>query len=317
MVRNWFPQLTLALQTGSSQVLVTVIQTQGSAPRDVGARMWVGDAFSTDTIGGGHLEWQAIAHARKVLAAAQPVREVLRYALGPSLGQCCGGVVWLAFEYLDQSDVAWCKAVLQALETHTPVQRTVSLSNGLTQSAQPVQPVVVKQAAYGAVSQWAVDSNTLVDVWPVPDMHIVLCGAGHVGHAITAILATLPVKLSWLDPRDNIWPDKVPVNVHCIQGDADDVIDLPDDAYWLVLTHSHALDMEIIKSVFLHRNFAFLGLIGSKTKKARFISQLSRQFPAQLLERLQCPIGLINTSSKEPAVIAVSVVAQLLSLRGQ
>lgn len=311
MISNWMPQLLLALQAGRPQVLVTVIQTKGSVPRDVGARMWVGDARSSDTIGGGHLEWQAIAHARNLLAAGQPVREVIRYALGPSLGQCCGGVVWLAFEYLNQNDIFWCQTVLQGIQANTSIQRSVFLGSDTAQSVQ------VAQAASGVASHWDADSKTMLDVWPMPAMHIVLCGAGHVGHAISTILMTLPVQLSWLDPRDDVWPDEVAANVRCIQGDADDVVDLPDDAYWLVLTHSHALDMQIIKAILSQRRFAFLGLIGSQTKKAKFMSQLSRQFSPDLLARLQCPIGLLNTTSKEPAVIAVSVVAQLLSLRGQ
>lgn len=312
MVRHWMPQLVVALQAGRPQVLVTVIKTQGSTPRDAGARMWVGDNTSADTIGGGHLEWQAMSHARQLLAAAQPVREVLRYALGPGLGQCCGGVVWLAFEYLNQHDIAWCQAVVQAQKKHLPVKRTVPLGLGLA-----TQPVQVDQAAANDLNQWADGSLFMVDVWPDPVMHVVLCGAGHVGHAISTILATLPVHVSWLDPRSDCWPDKPPVNVRCIQGDADDVIDLPDHAYWLVLTHSHALDMQIITAVLQHRQFVFLGLIGSKTKQARFMSRLSRQFSPDLLARLVCPIGLLNTRSKEPAVIAVSVVAQLLSLRDQ
>lgn len=311
--QEWFPRLVSQLDRGFPQVLITVVQAQGSVPRDPGARMWVGTSMTVDTIGGGHLEWQAIAYARELLAAQVHSRTVVRYALGPSLGQCCGGVVWLAFEYLDQSDLGWCRSLEQALLETRPVQRRIALTVAGQANDQPVS---MSEALAGAVNAWDPNEHHFLDVWGVPLAHIVVCGAGHVGHAIVAILATLPVQVSWLDPRDDCWPDEIPQNVRRIQGDADDVLDLPDDACWLVLTHSHALDLALVEAVFQHRKFHFLGLIGSKTKKARFVSRLQRRFPDELVARMQCPIGLVATSSKEPAVIAVSVVAQLLRITG-
>ena len=141
-----------------------------------------------------------------------------------------------------------------------------------------------------------------------------VCGAGHVGQAIVNLLGTLPVQVIWLDPRDGVWPETLPSNVRCLQGDEADVVDCPDNACWLVLSHSHALDLAIVQAVMAHKPFRFLGLIGSETKKARFESRLRDRFPASLVQRLTCPIGLVQTSSKLPEVIAVSVVAQLLAL---
>ncbi|MEO7940094.1 MAG: xanthine dehydrogenase accessory protein XdhC [Burkholderiaceae bacterium] len=78
-------------------VWVTVLSTQGSVPRDAGTWMAVFAGDCVGTIGGGHVEYQAIAHARKGLAG-QAAAEQRRFALGPSLGQCCGGVMVLQFE---------------------------------------------------------------------------------------------------------------------------------------------------------------------------------------------------------------------------
>ena len=85
-------------------VLVTVDATQGSVPRESGAWMAVFADDVIGTIGGGHLEFQAIAQARERLAGlpGEPVRQ---YALGPSLGQCCGGVVRLRFERVGAADI--------------------------------------------------------------------------------------------------------------------------------------------------------------------------------------------------------------------
>jgi xanthine dehydrogenase accessory factor len=87
-------------------VLVTVTATEGSAPREPGAWMLVFAQDVVGTIGGGHVEFQAIAHARAQLAGAQGQPRQERYALGPSLGQCCGGVMHLQFERVGAADVA-------------------------------------------------------------------------------------------------------------------------------------------------------------------------------------------------------------------
>lgn len=330
---GWLAALQDGLAKGQAQVLVTVAQAKGSTPRDAGARLWVNSAGAHDTIGGGHLELQAIRLATQMLAEGRPRRQTIRYPLGPRLGQCCGGVVWLAFEYLDSRDLAWCEALAQVLESGaTATRRLVVPLDGVEAAASVEQDKVVVQqldeasgnplqgvvsgmpAADGQTAYWDEASGVLTDIISKPTLQVVVCGAGHVGRAIVRLLGELPVRVVWLDPRDDWWPGVIPDNVSCLQGDADDVPDCPDNAYWLVLTHSHALDMEIIEQVFRHKPFRFLGLIGSATKKARFISRLRQRFDADLVARMQCPIGLVATSSKLPSVIAVSVVAQLLPL---
>jgi len=87
-------------------VLVSVVQTQGSVPRDVGAWMAVFADQVINTVGGGRLEQDAIAAARAMLAADPAPPQTLRFALGPSLGQCCGGVVHLQLESISAADRA-------------------------------------------------------------------------------------------------------------------------------------------------------------------------------------------------------------------
>src|SRR5690606_31924231 len=109
----WVERLYRAWEQNHALVLITVLLTQGSTPRDAGARMWVSHDRVGETIGGGNLEWQVIALAREMLSD-QRRRHVQRVALGPSLGQCCGGVVWLAFERLSDQDGDWLLAALKA-----------------------------------------------------------------------------------------------------------------------------------------------------------------------------------------------------------
>ncbi len=337
----WLRAVRQGLDDGGAQVLVTVAQVKGSAPRDAGARMWVNASGAHDTIGGGRLEQQAIEAARQILVDGGRLRrQTIRYPLAARLGQCCGGVVWLAFEYLDQRDLAWCNALELALANGGPVRRQVVVSLGGVDAAgfvdqgtsdvaiiaadgrviYPSDGACVPVAAApggNQISCWDERSGLLVDVVGGPALDVVVCGAGHVGRAIVRLLGELPVRVVWLDPRDDWWPPAIPDNVVCLQGDADDVQECPDNAYWLVLTHSHALDLEIIEQVFRYKPFMFLGLIGSATKKARFVSQLQRRFEPELVSRMHCPVGLVATSSKLPSVIAVSVVAQLLPLLGE
>lgn len=109
-VRDAWTQLQAAVAHGPV-CLVQVQQVQGSAPREVGAWMAVPVGLApgslhglVGSIGGGHLEYQAMAHAQQVLAGRQP-HGVQRYALGPSLGQCCGGVVHLAYRVVGVQDL--------------------------------------------------------------------------------------------------------------------------------------------------------------------------------------------------------------------
>ena len=109
-VRDAWTQLQAAVAHGPV-CLVQVQQVQGSAPREVGAWMAVSVGLApgslhglVGSIGGGHLEYQAMAHAQQVLAGRQP-HGVQRYALGPSLGQCGGGVVHLAYRVVGVQDL--------------------------------------------------------------------------------------------------------------------------------------------------------------------------------------------------------------------
>ena len=94
-------------------VLVSVDRVQGSGPRDVGAWMAVFPQTFINTIGGGHLEFQAIHEARALLEKEDNTRTT-RYALGPALGQCCGGVVHLKFERISAADAPALQQRLRA-----------------------------------------------------------------------------------------------------------------------------------------------------------------------------------------------------------
>ena len=96
-----------------------------------------------------------------------------------------------------------------------------------------------------------------------------------------------------------------------------EVASAPPGACYLVLTHSHALDLAITQAVLARGDFRWFGLIGSCSKRASFESRLrARGFGDDALARMVCPIGLPGIAGKEPEVIAISAVAQLLQATG-
>lgn len=155
--------------------------------------------------------------------------------------------------------------------------------------------------------------------WPLaaPRFHLQLYGAGHVGRAIVRALAPLNVRVDWIDERDEEFPPEgeLPAHIRKIAIDAveAEVREAPRGAFYLVLTHRHDLDLRIAEAILRRGDFAFFGLIGSATKRARFSHRFEVMgIPAETIARMSCPIGLPGLAGKEPEVIAAGVAAQLL-----
>ncbi|MBN3852602.1 xanthine dehydrogenase accessory protein XdhC [Paraburkholderia sp. Ac-20340] len=156
---------------------------------------------------------------------------------------------------------------------------------------------------------------------PVPQygpMHVVLFGAGHVGHALVTLLGMLPCVVQWVDERDELFPDEVPANVQIEATDTPAAIvdEAPAGAYFIVMTHNHALDFELSERIMRRRDFAWFGLIGSKTKRVKFERRLiERGVAAERMDEITCPIGVTGIVDKAPSSIAVAVAAQLMQMR--
>ena len=171
----------------------------------------------------------------------------------------------------------------------------------------------------------ALDADALAR-WPRPQplFHLQRHGAGHVGHAIATLLATLDVTVDWIDERDDVFPPTTtlgtpwPDTIRRVSGDGaeGEVAGAPAGTFFLVLTHDHALDLRIAEAVLRRADFGFAGLIGSKSKRARFLHRFEERgvAPAQIA-RLHCPVGVTGIDGKQPEVIALAVVAQLLQAR--
>jgi xanthine dehydrogenase accessory factor len=161
------------------------------------------------------------------------------------------------------------------------------------------------------------DRRWLVDPCLAYRRHLVLFGAGHVGAAIVRALDGLPCDVTWVDERDDMFPPTVPHNVEIEATDTPEAIvdAAPAGTSFLVMTHSHALDQRLAEAVLRRQDTGWFGLIGSKTKRLQFEHRLRQQgISSERLAAMVCPIGLRGITGKEPAVIAVSVCAQLLQV---
>jgi len=290
---------------GEPAVLVTVARAEGSVPREAGTHMLVTASGQFDTVGGGHLEHKALDIARGMMTAGRAATVHLeRFPLGPSLGQCCGGVVWLLFEPV-AGGLEDTMALLRQRKREDSCRITaIDGAPECRLTSDPHKEAHIYTDADGR--RW------LVDPINAPRAHLVLFGAGHVGAAIVRALAELPCTVTWVDERDAMFPAEVPDNVTIEATDTPEacVDEAPDHASYLVMTHSHALDQQLCEAILSRQNVGWFGLIGSKTKRAQFTSRMEAK--GLSVESMVCPVGLPGIIDKAPAVIAASVAAQLL-----
>jgi xanthine dehydrogenase accessory factor len=286
------------------------------------------DAVS-GTIGGGILEWEATAEARSRLArvASGAVDQV---TLGPALGQCCGGTVTLVHEPFAPADRAWLDRLATAVAGARPVFRILELGQGATSRAFATDETLAGQADWAAAAIAVTGDGFLAELGDgrvrivermAPDATpLWLFGAGHVGRAVVRALEPLPFAVTWVDGRLDMFPADVPAGVRTLALAMPDLIvdEAPPGAFWLVMTHSHGLDFDICEAVLRRGDAGYLGLIGSKTKRAALVARLRRHgLGDEAIGRLTCPIGLGGIAGKDPGVIAASVAADLLLRAGR
>jgi xanthine dehydrogenase accessory factor len=298
-----------SLEKHHRAALISVIKVDGSAPREVGARMVVHDAGFFGTIGGGRLEYETLAVAESALSAETPVASVQVWPLGPNLGQCCGGSVTTLIETFDAADLDSIRALAIAEEAGPFV--TISRMTAQGRIARDILDGDVDPAEDGEGSI----NQRFVERFGESRKTVLLFGAGHVGRAVVLALSQLPFSVRWIDTRADHFPDYVPANVITVRTGAPEreIDGAPPDAFVLIMTHSHPLDYSIAAAALRRADLGFVGLIGSATKRARFASQAQKLgISEQQTARLVCPIGLPDIRDKEPSIIAAGVAAQLL-----
>jgi xanthine dehydrogenase accessory factor len=335
-MRSWLSVLHERLKEEAALVRVVVATVRGSAPREPGACMLVGAQRTDGTIGGGHLELKATEIARGMLKQPAAPARLDRFALGATLGQCCGGAVNLWFERYEASDLDFVVDALDAQRSGEPaviaalpqaggsITRTVLTARTpfpATDEARRAIAAAVTAllrapaSAPRAALARAGARDALIERIDRQGLPLWLFGAGHVGKALVKVLAGLPFQVTWIDSREHEFPSAVPAQVKVSHtGDpAALVAAAPPATYFLVLTHSHDLDYEICRAILRRGDFAWAGLIGSETKAACFGLRFGREgIDADSVARLVSPIGIDGIDCKLPEAISISVAAQLL-----
>ncbi len=297
-LRSFLDCFDYAAARAAPVVLVTIMRTKGSAPRNAGTRMAVAledsshdeDNVATalivgGTIGGGNLEHKVLEIARQWLETIRqhgtenPLEapEYKAFPLGASLGQCCGGWVEVRFDAVMAVDLLASDGWVQVLREDAELSTC----------------------------------------------HVMLFGAGHVAQALVPMLCAIGAKVTWVDNREGAftWGNLPPhVNVETIITDVPEaeVSRAPSGTYFIIMTHSHALDQTITQAVLRRDDASFYGLIGSKTKRKLFENRLSmRGFDRATIAKLTCPLSINGIKSKEPAAIALAITAQIQQRREQ
>jgi xanthine dehydrogenase accessory factor len=309
-----WPTIERFIADHGAATLVTLAKAEGSSPREAGARMVVAPNGSfTGTIGGGALEWGALAEAQALLARRDRTAvSRMDRALGPDLGQCCGGRVLLTLERFGAAD----REAVQRLAQAEQLGVLVTIG-GAGRDGRLLRRVADDLPTTGAPYAIQPDGSVIERFGEEPTAFY-LFGAGLVGRALAVALAPLPFAVTWIDARPGAIPDVFPTNVTAIcEGDPVELLArAPHGAFVAVMTHSHALDLDLVIAALQADRFAYVGLIGSATKRARFTGAMHKMgMPHDTVGKLVCPIGLTAIKDKAPAAIAASVVAQILIAR--
>lgn len=328
---NWTDIIQAYRASDHRSVLVTVGAISGSTPRETGAKMLVTRDDTIGTIGGGQLEFLATRHAREKLRSTEEyASEILKLPLGPELAQCCGGHVDILLTPLGTEDDVWMTSVEENQNSTNSVLLT-NWNNGKATRSVLKDPMTVHSIDPALLSAMkdvihsrkptvlskdkSSEHFTLIEPTHEALFHLTLFGAGHVGKAVINTLSQLPCTITWVDERADIFPNIITENVQKIvaASPAHHVAEAPTNSFFLVMTHSHQLDLDICAEILKRGDSVYLGLIGSKTKRQKFLKRLAlRGFEKGQLTNLTCPIGLENLEGKHPAQIAISVSAEIL-----
>jgi xanthine dehydrogenase accessory factor len=320
---NWARLAIDAINSCGIVVLVTVICTRGSVPRETGTKMLVTQSRVFGTIGGGNFEFIIINQCRKMISKKTTQVRTQHYPLGPITQQCCGGAVSVSLEVLSRDELDFLHQVY-SIFLNKMSANIRSVLSGYTDKTIESPPLsssglyddcgVKVRSEISSVKDLKV--GHFIDPITPEETPIFIFGAGHVGRAVIDVLAPLQFLISWFDSRAEfaIEHRDAAVRPTISKVPTEEVPFAPSDCYYLVFTHSHPLDYELTREILKRGDAAFCGLIGSQTKNARFRKRLAAELDisSEHMSRLTCPIGIGSIKNKHPQAIAISVAAQLL-----
>ena len=311
-MNGWIEATWNLLAEGQPIVLVTVAGVRGSSPREVGARMIVTPTETLGTIGGGQLEYRCTRIACGILGEGSTAK-LMKFPLGASMGQCCGGVVDVLFEPMTRDSFGWLQDLRGLNDRHEPAvictdlramaHKGVVTENRVFGPGRELPREIVARAHRQLATPQAARRHGRWLLLPVAPsgFNVALFGAGHVGTAVVRSLRRLDCNIRWIDSREKIFRRPLR-NVRTVESSnpSVEVAAMPPESFFLVMTHSHALDFEITDQILRRGDAAYCGLIGSRSKRRRFEKRFREQgMPHSVMDRLVCPIGVSRHHGKE------------------
>ena len=349
---SWIGAISKHKHQKDDYVVITVVETNGSTPCNTGQKIVYsgGDNFY-GSIGGGNFEYKALKNAQRMLSLDVNQVEVVRYPLGASLGQCCGGYVKVMFESelndagIDQ-DQSWIKHVKDLEEQGSDFIVCTEIGS-INESRRLGYKIVY---THDQTNDTSVDSSSSDKFNEIDDLFnltgsdkelkkaailmqedsicyerfaysekqpVAVFGAGHISRALMPMLSKLPVKVYWIDDRkaelDKYEGDTSTINIVCDDPSVA-VSDLPKNIYCMIITYSHQIDFDICEQVMLRDSFCYLGVIGSSIKGNKFKKRLlNKGLSENIVDKLRCPMGMKYKFIKSPIAISISIATDLIN----
>ena len=279
------------LKTAPSAALVEVTEAKGSTPREKGAWMLVSPERIFGTIGGGQLEYMAIDTARAMLNGNSKRSAVMEHVTGDPIPA----------RYLEPPH-----------EGDKGVTLDIPLGPEIGQCCGGRVEVAVRHVDEAI----AADLTASAEMSDAALPHVLVFGGGHVGHALASAFALLPLNVVVVETRADAL-DGMPVGIdtRLTPMPEEMVREAPSGSAFVVLTHDHALDFLIVAEALKRDDTGYVGMIGSKTKKATFRSWFLKTAGGseEQFARLVCPIGGDAVKDKRPAVIAALAAAEIMT----
>ena len=353
-MNSWLKPVSNAISLNNAFVLLTVIETKGSTPCSRGDKIvFAGGRSIFGSIGGGNLEFKALGFAKNLLSVKINTIHLEKYPLGATLGQCCGGYVKVMFESFVETDsspknfFSWVDTAVSLIEKnqdfvittlinkhsekeHSYQKFIYSSDNNVVFSSESELSKEIHDSVSDLMSasegpsviEFKDESGLLTEVC----LEKVVCseiqavavfGAGHISRALMSIITKLPINIYWIDDRplqfEQYKDDTSQINIICDDFSAG-LIDLPDNAYCLVITYSHQIDFDICEQIISKNKFSYLGMIGSAIKGKKFRDRfLQKGYPEKTVDKFTCPIGEKQKFLKSPTAIAVTIAMDLIN----
>lgn len=299
------------LEQGSSLYLLTVVESNGSAPGRRGFKMIVSDSgYLYGSIGGGIMEFNMVEKAKSLLNESriqhQIIKQVHRGQSESSSGMICSGSQIIAFNFLSGDDLG---IIVSCAQTSMMIELSPNGINSIVLACE-------ESFSMQDPDEWSYKEHINKD--PVNKVHIF--GAGHVSVALCELLSKFEFDVRLYDnrPELNTFVDNEFIQHKYIVSyeNIKQSVSFNENDYVLLMTHKFIED-KLLLSQLMNNDFSYLGVLGSKNKINVMYSQLLKEGCARNdLERIYAPIGL-SINSKTTEEIAVSIVAELIKIKNR